>query len=85
MRAQAEIYYDYNSNIYTGVCQDKMILRLSDSIKINSGFNISCFASAQVWSASSPLKSTSTGYCVDSTGFGGSVLSPTVGLSGKCK
>ena len=85
LKLQAEIYYDIPRS-YNGLCINKEVASLINSTKTTTGSLVSCFDSLSTWAASAPLKSTpSMGYCVDSTGFLGSVSSSTIGLTGKCK
>ena len=67
-RAQAEISYDQNNSSYASVCTDTTILNAQSAVN-NAGGAFVCANSATAYSISSYLKtSTSTYYCVDSTG-----------------
>ncbi|HEY4509201.1 MAG TPA: type II secretion system protein [Candidatus Paceibacterota bacterium] len=79
IRAQAELYYDSNSNSYTGVCTAGSGTILAGvTAAANAGVAGSgvCNTSSTAWAASATLKQTnqagaSTGtdyWCVDSTG-----------------
>jgi prepilin-type N-terminal cleavage/methylation domain-containing protein len=77
MRAQAEMYYDSNSNSYdpgtagaTGgwVCSDASLVQAQTAVN-NAGGTFSCSANTTSYRLSSPLKTTGAGYyCIDSTG-----------------
>ncbi len=63
-RAQAELYYDGNTNSYSGVCT------AAGGISVGlaaAGVGTVCNTSATAWAASAPLKSGGF-WCVDSTG-----------------
>jgi hypothetical protein len=70
-RAQAEIYYDNNSNSYSSVCAastgiDKMITAADAA---NGTGAVLCSATASSWVAAAALQSDANSYyCVDSTG-----------------
>jgi prepilin-type N-terminal cleavage/methylation domain-containing protein len=73
-RAQAELYYDSNSNSYATVCTGnaadgtKGIATMITGAN-NAGGTVTCTSTATAWAASSPLKADTTHwYCVDSTG-----------------
>jgi prepilin-type N-terminal cleavage/methylation domain-containing protein len=82
-RAQAELYYDSNSQSYLGVCAKntsdtpggiKTMMTAADSAYGTVG-TVKCTATAAAWAMSSLLKSDlASKYCVDSTGQ--SVLEP---------
>lgn len=68
MRAQGELYYDKHSNSYKGFCN-------------SIGMNFTCNDTSASWSAGAQL--TTGVWCVDSTGFTGSINSLPKGTS--CK
>lgn len=74
LRAQAELYYDNNSNSYNGVCSNTGFAKgLDASSQAGAGNTTSdvCNNTASAWAASAPLKTaegTSNYWCVDSSG-----------------
>jgi prepilin-type N-terminal cleavage/methylation domain-containing protein len=72
MRAQAELYYDSNSQKYTGVCSNTQFSSMHYSAVVNGGGTATsslCDASDTAWSAVAPLKSTAgQAWCVGSSG-----------------
>ncbi len=67
-RAQAELFYDDNSNAYTGLCADPTVVNIQTSVD-DAGGAFDCDASATAYRMISPLVSDNTVYyCVDSTG-----------------
>ncbi len=77
-RAEAELYYDGNSNSYANLCGT-----LTDaSNAVNSaGGSWSCSAAAEAYRISSQLKGSTDYYCVDSTGDARTVTSAPSGNS----
>lgn len=79
-RAQAELYYDNNSNTYDPgaagsgggwVCSDTTITNAGTAVN-NAGGTFACSANATAYRISSPLVAASGQfYCVDSTGKSG--------------
>ncbi|MFA6446374.1 MAG: type II secretion system protein [Candidatus Paceibacterota bacterium] len=68
-RAQAELFYDSNSNAYTGVCTNAGGLKqFTDGAISAGGTNVQCDSSATAWATESQLKASTNFYCVDSTG-----------------
>lgn len=73
-RAQAELYYDDNSNSYDGVCAagssaDPAGIDDFEQAAADESADVDCFDSATAWAMSAQMKSdTSVYYCVDSTG-----------------
>jgi len=62
IRAQAELFYDDNSN-YDGVCDDTNV---AQGVTAASGV---CYDSEDAWAAAATLTASTTSYyCVDSTG-----------------
>lgn len=84
-RAQAELFYDSNGNVYTGVCAvvsgtiNALVQAASTAagtgVVVINGANqtaltANCNATAANWAASVKLKSAASGYwCVDSAGL----------------
>ncbi len=70
LRAQAELFYDDNSNVYTGLCSDANIDQGMDAADAANGAgSVDCDASATAWAAEAQLVAdTAQYYCVDSTG-----------------
>ena len=71
LRAQAEIYYNDNTNSYASLCADAKFLGLLNTATSTAGANGACFATANAWAASSPLKvaeGTNGHFCVGSAG-----------------
>ena len=90
-RAEAELYYDSNSNSYNsgtaganaGVCSTTGANSIGDNVAgaTSAGSaSVSCYASATAWAASAQLKSnTAQYYCVDSAGYASTTSSaPTI-------
>lgn len=68
-RAQAELFYDDNGNSYANLCSNTNIDNIEASVEETNGDgSVFCNSSATAYVLSSPLVSTSTSYCVDSTG-----------------
>ncbi len=72
IRAQAELFYDNNSLVYTNLCSDTTVTRARTAAGAAGGGTAYCSATATAWAAASPLKVAETGaiiwWCVDSTG-----------------
>lgn len=74
LRAQAELYYDGNSNSYAGVCTNANMAKGLDAASTAGANNTTsdvCNNAVAAWAGSSPLKvaeGTSNYWCVDSTG-----------------
>ena len=71
MRAQAELYYDGNSNAYTNLCSNPTFVGMWASATSTGGGAGACFADTSAWSASAPLKvaeGSNTHWCVGSSG-----------------
>jgi prepilin-type N-terminal cleavage/methylation domain-containing protein len=70
-RAQAELYYDTNSNSYANVCTsttDGIAQFITGATNAGSG-DVNCGSSASAWALEAQLVSSTTlFYCVDSTG-----------------
>jgi prepilin-type N-terminal cleavage/methylation domain-containing protein len=91
MRAQAELFYDTNTNSYSGVCADpnvnKALLGAAsayggltlDSNVANPGTAsiVACHASTGVYAIQAPLKAGGF-YCVDNTGTSTSTAANTL-------
>jgi prepilin-type N-terminal cleavage/methylation domain-containing protein len=92
-RAEAELYYDSNSNTYgpaadaspavSGVCANTGLAnQIGDSVaaaQAAGATTVGCYASAGKWAANANLKTTSTiFYCVDSTGYAGTTTLNTI-------
>lgn len=96
MQNETAAPYYIKHNSYSGLCESAEFATLIRPIttptwsKVSSS-EISCFSSPTTWSVSAPLFAPLRippgikGYCVDSTGFAGDVLSSTIGLTGKCE
>ncbi|MGB8815637.1 MAG: prepilin-type N-terminal cleavage/methylation domain-containing protein [Minisyncoccia bacterium] len=70
--AQAAVFYDTN-NTYTGVCVDPQMIKLLAAATSTAGkLGGTCNSDATNWAASSDLKSAAF-WCIDSTGYVGSV------------
>jgi prepilin-type N-terminal cleavage/methylation domain-containing protein len=69
-RAEAELWYDNQGNEYTGLCGS---LSTAQNSVNNAGGTFRCQQSAGAYTIASPLVSTTTLYCVDSSGFAGEV------------
>lgn len=74
-RAQAELYYDANSNSYLNVCTSAGVNGVKGIADMKAGATsagsaaVVCNDAAGAWAMSAQMKSnTSTYYCVDSTG-----------------
>lgn len=70
MRAQAELFYDDNSNSYTGLCADAQIVNAATAVAGAGGSAAAdvCDSSATQYRMTSSLVSTTDYYCVDSSG-----------------
>lgn len=66
-RAQAELVYDNSGSSYATVCADTTIVNIQEAVD-NAGGTFSCDDEITTYRISSVLVSTSTYYCVDSTG-----------------
>ena len=68
IRAQAELVYDTNNRVYTGVCSNTNVLNAQNAVN-SSGGTWACTSDANEWAAQSPLVGTPTQYyCVDYKG-----------------
>lgn len=71
-RAEAELYYDTNSNSYTGVCTSSSTNSIWDNVeaaRVAGGGTKACFdTGGTAWAASAQLKTGSQHWCVDSSG-----------------
>ncbi len=72
-RAQAELFYDSNSNSYTGVCANSTTgiagMKAGAQSALGATGTVYCSDSGTAWALSSPLKTApTTSFCVDSTG-----------------
>lgn len=82
-RAQAELYYDNNSNAYDadntddddGLCADGTISNILTSVTNAGSGDADCNEADATYSISAQLVSTTTYYCVDSSGFAGTQAS----------
>jgi prepilin-type N-terminal cleavage/methylation domain-containing protein len=70
IRSQAELYYDQNSQDYTGVCADPTMVRAQTSAEVtNGGTAGACDEAATYWVMWVPLKTNATAaWCVDNGG-----------------
>lgn len=70
MRAQAELFYDDNSNTYTGMCSDPTIADAVANVDSTNGAGtVRCNTNGTAYLVASQLVSdTGDYYCVDSTG-----------------
>jgi prepilin-type N-terminal cleavage/methylation domain-containing protein len=84
-RAQAEIYYDSQSpTSYANACTATGgIGSMWDALKANSA-TTTCFADANGWAMSAQLKSNTSIWCVDGTGYSSST-SKTMAATTTCK
>lgn len=72
VRAQSEIFYNNSGYTYVGFCDDPDILSMRSGMSsVNGAASTTCNTSSGAWAVSSILVSTSTEWCVDSTGFSG--------------
>ena len=67
LRTQAAVFYDDNSNVYTGFCADAETTKISTSITGHGGTGFNCDDGASAWAAEVTLAGSDI-YCVDSTG-----------------
>ena len=84
-RAQAELFYDNNNQVYTNVCTAAGgIATMVAGATAAGGAAATCNSTATAWAASAPLKNTTQGaaYCVDSTGT--ATTSAKVATAGVC-
>lgn len=70
LRAQAELYYDDNSNSYASLCSDSNIDQGMDAADAANGDgSTDCDSDSDEWAAEAQLvANTAQYYCVDSTG-----------------
>ena len=73
MRAQAELYYDGNSQSYAGVCTNSQFATMLASATTTGGSG-ACFDAADSWSASAGLKGAGGFWCVGSSGASKAVV-----------
>ena len=86
-RAQAELYYDDNSNSYSGVCAaaDGILNQYSAAAAANGTGADDCNDNATAWAAHAQLVSDTTQYyCVDSTGVAQTTTSALGGSATVC-
>lgn len=95
MRAQAELFYDNNSNTYgtaftEGACAATVGTLFADTTMNNawaaaqtaSGGTARCSSTTAAWAVSVPLKSTpANAWCVDSTGASKEVTAGDAGIA----
>jgi len=73
-RAQAELYYDANSNSYAAVCTGSAggvagIAQMVNGAQAAGSSSVTCGDSATGWAISAQLKTSGAGYwCADNTG-----------------
>jgi prepilin-type N-terminal cleavage/methylation domain-containing protein len=73
-RAQAELWYDANSNSYAGVCANSATgiagMKAGAQSAIGASGTVVCNDAAAAWAMASPLKTAPTTqfFCVDNTG-----------------
>lgn len=82
VRSQAEIVYNQQNYTYANICADSKITTLMAAVDKNNGSaGTTCLNSASAWAAGSALVATTTAsWCVDSSGFAGTVASlPSAG------
>ncbi len=88
LRAQAELYYDGNgSGGYNGLCVSTQFASMHLSAVQNGGGSYlpsRCNAATTSWSAFSPLKSTSSVWCVGSSGASKLIPPPFIWLPTSC-
>lgn len=82
LKAQAELYYDSNSNTYSGFCNSSGTKTLTNSIPEARRQNYTCNDDLKAYAISAPL-SNSNYYCVDSSGAG-KELQTTLGVHTSC-
>ena len=96
-RAEAELYYDSNSNSYgggtsvtqnAGVCATSGTNTIGDNVAAATSAGsaaVSCYASNTLWAASAQMKSnTAQYYCVDSAGYASTTSSAPAISDGNC-
>lgn len=86
MRAQAELYYDDNSNSYSGMCDDPTVTNATAAADSTNGTGaMTCVDGDDVsgaWAIEAALVASSTAfYCVDSTGAAGEESGSTIDTS----
>jgi type IV pilus assembly protein PilA len=84
-RAQAELFYDGNSNQYgpdaaltagAGVCNSANANNIAASVTA-AGTGATCAASQTAWVAKAPLSTGNGTFCVDSTGYAATTSNTT--------
>jgi len=68
IRVEAELFYDENSSVYTGLCSDTQVANMITEASNQSTGSATCGAEATQWVAFATL-SDSTVFCVDYKGF----------------
>jgi len=69
IRSEAELFYDDNAGVYTGVCADPQIAAMIAGATTAGSADVDCNAVADEYAASAQYKSdTAKWWCVDSTG-----------------
>ena len=82
-RAQAELFYDSNSNAYTGVCANTTtgIGQMKAGALSAGSPAANCFDSATLWAMNAQLKTSTSYYCVDSSGTATTTTTNTISVS----
>ncbi len=81
-RAQAELFYDSNSNSYDGVCADPSIVKQLDAAENAGSASALCFDDADAWAIEAELKGDpDVSVCVDSTGNSATTTGGTIGAT----
>jgi type IV pilus assembly protein PilE len=66
LRTQGQVFYDDNTNSYTGFCADSGITSITSSITAHGGSSFNCDDSDDAWAAEITLPGGDI-YCVDSS------------------
>lgn len=83
LRSQAQVFYDDNTNAYTGFCADAETTRISASMTDHGASGFNCDDAADAWAAEATLAGGDI-YCVDAAGSAG-VIAATKGDATACQ
>lgn len=76
-RAQAELYYDGNSNSYAGVCTSPTGIAATVAAAEDASDTVGCLDSSAGWTLTADLKDSTQGhFCVDSKGSAATTSTP---------
>ncbi len=85
MRADAELYFDKNSNSYAGVCNSDQFRQGIESANEATGYKVICLDTQLSWAAEVKLKLNDGYFCVDYFGEAITNSEPRIGAFVSCK